>query len=151
MSLFKQCCGSVAFWYGSGSATLTYGSGFGSCFFSSEVNNIPTKNKFFKSFFAYYFLKVSVFKYKKSKRSQKIVYSFRNQGFSYPKTYGSPLLSLSMRLCHFQTVKFCRNQEVEKSTSRRKFCAKGSSKISRRLILGERNRRNEKVESQADF
>jgi hypothetical protein len=49
----KQWSGSVPFWYRSGS-----GSGSGSC----DTN----KNYFFYSFFAYYFLKISFFKDKKS-------------------------------------------------------------------------------------
>ncbi len=54
----EQCCGSVTFWYGSGSAPLTNRSGSGSSFFSSLTFKTRTKKYFFQIFSAYYFLKV---------------------------------------------------------------------------------------------
>jgi hypothetical protein len=43
--------------------------------FAIDLPEMPTKNKFLKKFFAYYFLKVQliIFKDKKSKRSHKAV------------------------------------------------------------------------------
>ena len=49
---FRQCCGSVTFWYRSGSVPLTYVSGSGSCYF----RHWPS------SFFAYYLLFEKTFK-----------------------------------------------------------------------------------------
>ncbi len=56
----KQCCGSVTFWYGSGSANQYHWlkdlDPDPILLFSSVAFKMPTKNKFFWSFFAYYFL-----------------------------------------------------------------------------------------------
>ncbi len=73
---FDQCCGFVTFWYGSGSAPLTYGSG--SCFFVSGWQDPNKKISFFKVFFLNIFegtLK-SFFKVKKKFQNS------GNQGFS---------------------------------------------------------------------
>ncbi len=48
---FKQCCGSMTIWCGSG-----FGSG--SCYFRHRPSRCLQKTKFKKSFSAYYFLKV---------------------------------------------------------------------------------------------
>ncbi len=72
-----QCCGSVTFWYGSGSAPLTCGSG--SCFFSSVAFKMPTKNKFLFFCSLPYFLKVHLHQSSKIKSQKE---DSRNQGFS---------------------------------------------------------------------
>ncbi len=57
---FKQCCGSVTFWYGSGSARIrTTDLRIRIMLFPSVAGKMPTKkNFFFPQFFAYYFLNV---------------------------------------------------------------------------------------------
>ncbi len=58
ISLKKQCCGSMTFWYGSESAdpclwpVLRIGSGSGSCYFRHHwPSQDGNKNKFFRQFF----------------------------------------------------------------------------------------------------
>ncbi len=68
---FKQCCGSVTFWYGSGSADpLLWLKDHDPAIF---ISDLPDGNK--KSYFAYYFLKLDlmyiIFKMKSHKEVTK--------------------------------------------------------------------------------
>ncbi len=73
-----HCCGSVTFWYGTGTCTTDLLIRI--LLFSSVAENMQTKNSFlFPKFFCFYFFEcafTSVFKDKKSKNS-------RVQGFIY--------------------------------------------------------------------
>jgi hypothetical protein len=51
--------------------------------FVFDLPKMPTKTNFFKSFFAYYFMKVHVHHFHSKIKSQKKPQSSRNQGFSY--------------------------------------------------------------------
>ncbi len=71
----RQSCGSMTFWYGSGSVPLTNGSG--SCHFSSLTFKTPT-NKYFLKVFCWFLFEgtFTSFKFIKSENS-------RNLGFSH--------------------------------------------------------------------
>ncbi len=83
----RQCCGSMTFWCGSGSADpclwLMYPDpGSGSCYFCHWPSRCLQKTNSFLIFSAYYFLKVHLHYFSKIK-SQKESQNSRNQGFSY--------------------------------------------------------------------
>jgi hypothetical protein len=75
----KQCCGSVTFWYGSGSADPYLWLTDPDHLFSSKWQ---LKINFFEYFFAYYFLKLHLHHFLKIKSPKKSQNS-RNLGFSY--------------------------------------------------------------------
>ncbi len=83
----RQCCGSMTFWYESGSADpcLTNGSGFGSgsCYFRHWPLRRHQKTNFFKAFYCWLLFEgtFTSFLKDKSKKSHKTVR--RSQGFSY--------------------------------------------------------------------
>jgi hypothetical protein len=72
----NQCCGSVKFWYGYGSVSLTngaelgsgFGSGSGSCYF----HQWPSRWQLTVIFFAYYFLKLHLHHFSKIKRHKEV-------------------------------------------------------------------------------
>ncbi len=76
----------MTFWYGSGSLPLTNGSGSGSRFFVSDLQqyflNLSKQIIFFLIFFAYYFSKVHLHRSSKIKGIKKSQNS-RNKGCSY--------------------------------------------------------------------
>ncbi len=71
VSTISQCCGSMTFWHGSASASLTYGSDPAFCVSGWQDNN--KKEVFFDKFLLITFEGTFTFKNKKYKRSDNIV------------------------------------------------------------------------------
>jgi hypothetical protein len=73
---FKQCCGSMNFWGGSGSGSadpyfLLMVPDADPAIFVSDLQDV-NKSLFFPSFFAYYFLKVHLYHFSKIKSHKEV-------------------------------------------------------------------------------